>query len=83
MGWKQLQDENRRLKAENEWLHNHLDKMNAGGQQAFADFCESLAKIDHPGDPLTTFSWLEEARFVPDEQGGHISFNGKVWRPVQ
>lgn len=21
-------------------------------------------------------------KFVPDDQGGHIEFNGKIWRPV-
>lgn len=23
----------------------------------------------------------EPARFVPDDQGGHIEFAGKIWRP--
>jgi hypothetical protein len=26
---------------------------------------------------------VQVVEFVPDEQGGHIVFNGKVWRPTQ
>lgn len=41
----QLRADNAKLRRENEWLHNHLDKMNAGAQQHLADFCEGLAKL--------------------------------------
>lgn len=34
-------------------------------------------------DPLTRFTWLEEARFVPDDEGGHIEFADKVFRVVK
>lgn len=32
------------------------------------------------GDALSRFTWLEAARFVPDADGGHIEFAGKVFR---
>lgn len=32
--------------------------------------------------PVAPDPWtLVGARFVPDDQGGHILFNGKIWRP--
>ncbi len=32
------------------------------------------------GDSLSIFTWMDEARFVPDETGGHIEFAGRVFR---
>ena len=34
-----------------------------------------------PGDPLSDLAWIDDARFVPDERGGHIWWNGMKWRP--
>lgn len=35
------------------------------------------------GDSLSIFTWLDEAKFVPDAHGGHIEFAGKVFRAVK
>lgn len=34
-------------------------------------------------DALSRFTWLDDARFVPDSDGGHIEFAGKVFRVDQ
>lgn len=45
LAWKLVLVQN-----ENEWLHNHLDKMNAGGHQAFADFCDAMARASEAAE---------------------------------
>jgi hypothetical protein len=44
--------------------------------------CDRLAADEaKPGDPLSELAWNDDARFVPDERGGHILWNEKKWRP--
>ena len=39
------------------------------------------ADEDKPGDPLSDLARIDDARFVPDDRGGHIWWNGMKWRP--
>jgi hypothetical protein len=43
--------------------------------------CKGVGFVPARGDQLSTFTWLEDALFVPDEHGGHIEFNDMIWRP--
>jgi len=44
--------------------------------------CKRLAADEaKPGDPLSDLAWIDDARFVPDEHGGHVWWNNMKWRP--
>jgi len=70
MNYKALRAEVERLENENRWLHEHLDKMNAGAHKDLATFCEKLAEVPR-NDGLAFDDALAIAKGCFDYGGGH------------
>jgi hypothetical protein len=67
----------------NERDEYHFDALSIEDEDALAmAMCKRLAADEaKPGDPLSDLARIDDARFVPDERGGHIWWNGMKWRP--